>query len=133
MNSAMMMERASIGMAGMGAPSLGTGPMGAPTAMPGVGNMMMVPRCTITMEKATGGMKILCKTDDKMSASMMQNLCAMLMGSACSCCVMMNGMMVCTCNLTMGMCKCEATDDGVCITCTSGDSSCSAMIQACCN
>ena len=35
---------------------------------------------------------------------------------------MMNGMMVCCCNLTMGMCKCEMTEDGVCITCTSGDS-----------
>ena len=34
---------------------------------------------------------------------------------------MMNGMMVCCCNLTMGMCKCEMTKDGVCITCTSGD------------
>ena len=34
---------------------------------------------------------------------------------------MMNGMMVCCCNMTMGMCKCEMTEDGVCITCTSGD------------
>ena len=27
--------------------------------------------------------------------------------------LMMNGMMVCCCNLTMGMCKCEMTKDGV--------------------
>ena len=27
--------------------------------------------------------------------------------------MMMNGMMVCCCNLTMGMCKCEMTDKGV--------------------
>ena len=44
---------------------------------------------------------------------MMQNLCTMLAGGMCSCCCMMNGMMVCCCNLTMGMCKCEMTKDGV--------------------
>ena len=43
----------------------------------------------------------------------MQNLCTMLAGGMCSCCCMMNGMMVCCCNLTMGMCKCEMTKDGV--------------------
>ena len=53
-------------------------------------------------------------------------------GGLCSCCCMMNGMMVCCCNLTMAMCKCEPTDDGVCLTCTSGDPSCCAMIEACC-
>jgi hypothetical protein len=46
--------------------------------------------------------------------------------------MMMNGMMVCTCNLTMGMCKCDMTKDGVTITCTSGDPKCCEMIQACC-
>jgi hypothetical protein len=47
--------------------------------------------------------------------------------------MMMNGMMVCCCNLTMGMCKCEMTKDGVCMTCTSGDAKCCDMIQACCD
>jgi len=51
----------------------------------------------------------------------------------CSCCMMMNGMMICCCNLTMGMCKCEMTKDGVCLTCTSGDAKCCEMIQACCD
>ena len=46
---------------------------------------------------------------------------------------MMNGTMVCCCNLTMGMCKCEMTKDGVCITCMSGDKACCDMIQACCD
>ena len=46
---------------------------------------------------------------------------------------MMNGMMVCCCYLTMGMCKCEMTKDGVCVTCTSGDKACTEMIQACCD
>ena len=58
-------------------------------------------------------MKITCTCDDKMACSMMQNLCTMLAGGMCSCCCMMNGMMVCSCNLTMGMCKCEMTKDGV--------------------
>ena len=96
-------------------------------------NFVMVPRCTIKMEKCTGGMKITCVCDDKMACSMMQNLCTMLAGGMCSCCCMMNGMMVCCCNLTMGMCKCEMTKDGCCITCTSGDTKCCEMIQACCD
>src|SRR5947209_7804239 len=45
----------------------------------------------------------------------------------------MNGMMVCCCNLTMGMCKCEMTGDGCVVTCTSGDPKCCDMIQACCD
>jgi hypothetical protein len=45
---------------------------------------------------------------------------------------MMNGMVVCTCNLTMGMCKCEMTKDGCCVTCTSGDQKCCDTIQGCC-
>ena len=121
MANAMMMDRAGMGMAGMGAQGMGMGTMGAPTTMPGGPGMMMVPRCTIKMEKCTGGMKITCTSDDKMSAGMMQNLCTMLAGGMCSCCMMMNGMMVCCCNLMMGMCKCEMTEDGVTMTCTSGD------------
>ena len=46
---------------------------------------------------------------------------------------MMNGMMVCTCNLTMGLCRCEMTEQGVSLTCTSGDTKCCEMIQACCD
>jgi hypothetical protein len=45
----------------------------------------------------------------------------------------MNGMTVCCYNLTMGMCKCEMTKDGVCVTCQSGDQKCCDMIQACCD
>jgi hypothetical protein len=131
MANALMMDRGAMGMATMGATGVNPG-MGAPAGMTGAVNMMMVPRCKLTMEKCTGGMKITCACDDKMSCSMLQNLCTMLAGGMCTCCVMMNGMVVCYCNLTMGMCKCEMTDDGVCITCTSGDKQCAAMIQACC-
>src|SRR5947209_18622708 len=92
MNNAMMMER--TGMAGMGATGMGAGAMGAPTGMSGGMNMMMVPRCTMKMEKCDGGMKVTCTSDDKMSAGMMQNLCTMLAGGMCSCCMMRNGMMV---------------------------------------
>ena len=52
---------------------------------------------------------------------MVQNLCSMLAGGMCSCYAMMNGLTVCSCNFTMGMCKCEMTDKGICVTCTSGD------------
>src|SRR4051794_2019249 len=118
MTSAMMMERTGMGMPGMGMPGMAAGSIGGTAAMPNAPQMMMVPRCTIKMEKCKGGMKMMCSSEDKMTASMMQNLCTMMAGGMCSCCMMMNGMMVCGCNMTMGMCKCEMTADGVCITCT---------------
>jgi hypothetical protein len=130
MSNAILMERTGMGMTGMG--TMTAGAMGGTATMPTSPQWMMVPRCKITMEKCKGGMKIHCKCDDKMSATMLQNLCTMMAGGMCSCYMMMNGMMVCTCNLTMGMCKCDMTDDGVCISCTSGDADCSSMIQACC-
>src|SRR5687768_9043125 len=98
MTGTMMMERTGMGM-GMGMPGMGA------TSMPGMGttpmapNMMMVPRCKMAMEKMSGGMKITCTCDDAVARGMMQNLCTMLAGSMCSCSCMMNGMMVCNCNL----------------------------------
>src|SRR5438105_15838895 len=110
MTSAMMMERSGMGMAGMGTANAGA--MGTSTMTPGVMNLMMVPRCTMKMEKCPGGMKITCTCDDAMSAGMLQNLCTMMAGGMCSCCMMMNGMMACCCNLIMGMCKCEPPQNG---------------------
>jgi hypothetical protein len=128
MTGTMMMERMGMGMPGLG---MAPGPMGGMGAqmMP---SMMMVPRGTMKMEKCQGGMKITCTCDDKMAASMVQNLCQMLQGGMCSCCLMMNGMMACCCNLMMGLCTCEPTDKGCTLTCTSGDPKCMEMIQACC-
>ena len=128
MMTTIMMERTGMGMPGTGQgmmPTSGTAPM-----MP---NMMMVPRCKMKFEKCTGGMKVTCSTDDKTSCSMMQNLCSMLAGGMCSCYATWNGVAVHYCNFTMGQCKYEMTDKGVCITCTSGDSKCCEMIQACCD
>jgi len=128
----MMMERSALGMPGMGTGGMmGTMP-GQTAGMPGTMGSVMVPRCTMKLEKVSGGMKLVCSSDDKMAVSMMQNLCSMLQGSMCSCCCMMNGMTVCCCNLTMGMCKCDMTKDGVTMTCTSGDPKCAEMIQSCC-
>ena len=132
--STKVMERAGMGMASLSTPAMGPGMMPSTGAMPmptGM-NMMMVPRCTMKMEKCTGGMKITCTCEDKLSAGMLQNLCTMMAGGMCSCCCMMNGMVACCCNLMMGLCKCEPTENGVCVTCTSGDKDCAAMIQACC-
>jgi hypothetical protein len=123
-----MMERTGMGMPGMG---MGMAPMGG-TAAPMMPNMMMVPSCTMKMEKSKGGMQITCTCDDPMACSVMQNLCSMLAGGMCSCCMMLNGMMVCCCNLTMGMCQCEMMDKGVRVTCMTGDAKCAEMIQACC-
>jgi hypothetical protein len=133
MSSTMMMERTGMGMPGMGMPGMGTPTMGTGPGVAPSSNYLMVPRCTIKFEKCQGGMKIVCTCDDPMACSMMQNLCTMLQGGMVSCSMMMNGMMVCCCNLTMGMCKCETTDKGVSITCTSGDAKCGEMIQACCD
>jgi hypothetical protein len=132
MSTAMMMERTGMGMPGVGVPGMGTPTMGTPTGAP-AGSYLMVPRCTLKMEKCQGGMKVTCVCDDKMACSMVQNLCTMLAGGMCSCCVMLNGMTLCCHNYTMGMCKVEMTETGVCVTCTSGDTKCCEMIQASCD
>ncbi len=128
----MMTERAGMGMPGMGVGAAGAPMMGAPAAATAA-SWMMVPRGAIKMARCQGGMKITCACSDAVAAGMVQNLCTMLAGGMCSCFMMMNGMMVCGCNLVMGMCKCEMTKDGVSITCTSGDAKCAEMIQACCD
>ena len=133
MSSTMMMERTGMGMPGMGAAGMGVPTMGGQSMTPGSSGYVMVPRCTIKMEKCSGGMKMTCICDDPMACSMMQNLCTMLAGGMCSCSMVMNGMTVCTCCFTMGLCKCEMTDKGCTITCTSGDQKCCEMIQSCCD
>jgi hypothetical protein len=134
MANAVTMERTGMGMTGVTVPGIGMPAMGTPATMPpGTTNWMMVPRCTFKVERCTGGMKVTCSCDDKMACSMVQNLCTALAGGMCSSCCVLNGMMVCCCNFTMGMCRCEMTKDGVCVTCTSGDQKCCEMIQACCD
>jgi hypothetical protein len=130
--STVMVERTGMGMPGVGVPGLGTPPLGAPTGTPMAANWLMVPRCTLRFEKCQGGLKVHCVCDDKMACSMVQNLCQMLQGGMCSCYVQFNGMTVCMCNFTMGLCKCDLTDSGVVVTCTSGDSKCSEVLQAYC-
>ena len=107
---------------------------GMSSSMPAANmNMMMIPRCTMKMEKCEGGMTMMCMSDDQMAVSMMQNVAKMLCGGMVNCCMMMNGMMIMSCNLTMGMCKTEMTPNGMMITCTSGDANCCKMIQSCCD
>ena len=133
MTSAMMMERTGMGLPGMGMPGMASPQLGSQTGLPSPANWMMVPRCTLKMEKCTGGLRVSCVCDDRMATSMVQNLCSMLSNGMFSCCCMLNGMTVCACNLTMGMCKCEMTEDGVSITCTSGDAKRAEMLQAACD
>jgi hypothetical protein len=127
MSSAMMMERTGLAVPGMAGPAVGAG------VTPAGVNMMMVPRGTFKFEKVSGGVKVTCVCDDKTACGMMQNLCTMLAGGMVSCCCVLNGVVVCCCNFTMGLCKCEMTSSGVCVTCTSGDSKCCEMIQSCCD
>jgi hypothetical protein len=51
-------------MQGMSMPGMGAPMAGPTTAMTGAMNWLMVPRCTLKMEKCTGGMKITCSCDD---------------------------------------------------------------------
>lgn len=136
----MMSGMGSTGMMGM--PNMGMGGMGA-MGMAGMSNMMpassqmggmMIPRCTMKMEKMSGGMKCTMMCDDKTAAEMMKSLCTMMQGGMVSMCCMMNGMTVCTCNMgMMGMCKIDMMDMGCTMTCTSGDAMCMKMIQSCCD
>ena len=129
MSSMMMMERGMMGaMGSMGTP-MSTSGMPVPTGM----GTCMVPCCTMKMEKCPNGIKIHCKCDDEMACAMLQNMCRMMCDGMCSCCCMMNGMVVCQCNMVMCSCECEMTKDGCCITCTSGDKACCQMLQACCD
>jgi hypothetical protein len=133
MASAMMMERTGMGLPGMGTAGLGATALGTPAGLQAGTSWQMVPRCTFKAETVQGGLRITCSCEDKVAATMVQNLCQMLQGGLCSCCATLNGLPVYTCNLTMGLCRCETTKDGVTVTCTSGDAKCAEMIQACCN
>ncbi len=107
--------------------------MPMPSMAPFSTGQMMIPRCTFRLEKCTGGMKIHCCTDDATACAMIQNLCQMLSGGMCTMTCLMNGMTACTCNFAMCMPRCEVTETGCCITCTSGDAACCTMIQGCCD
>lgn len=66
---------------------MGQSPMMMPNQMGmGMMNMMMMPRCSMTMECMDGGMKMMCCSKDEMATAMMQNLCTMMSGSMMSCC-----------------------------------------------
>jgi hypothetical protein len=131
MSSTMMVER--TGTSYPGVPGYATPTPSVPTGMPAASGYLMVPRCTLKFEKCSGGMKVTCSAEDKTAASMMQNLCTMLAGGTCCCYCTWNGVTVQSCCFTMGQCKYEMTEKGICITCTSGDSKCCEMIQACCD
>ncbi|HMF11172.1 MAG TPA: hypothetical protein VKE94_02670, partial [Gemmataceae bacterium] len=107
MTSTMMVERTGMGYPGTGMPGYVAPTPTVPTGMPATAGYLMVPRCTLKFEKCSGGMKVTCSTDDKTACSMMQNLCTMLAGGACSCCCTWNGMTVYCCYFTMGQCKYE--------------------------
>jgi hypothetical protein len=130
MMASMMMERTNVGVSNM--PSYATPAVGSPTNVP-VGNFFMVPRCTYKFEKCTGGIKVYCQCEDQVTAQMVQNLCTMLAGGMCGCYVMCNGVCVCTYNFTFGMCQFEKINNGVCFTCTSGDTNYCNMIQSWCD
>ncbi|MFA5240457.1 MAG: hypothetical protein WC476_12225, partial [Phycisphaerae bacterium] len=113
-----MKEQKMKGMMTMDRNMMGMPNMGMSTQGAAAGSMnMMVPRCMFKMEKCKDGMKIRCIAADEMAAAMMQNLCTMMSGGMVSFQMMMNGMTMMTCNMMMGMCKCEMTTEGVCITC----------------
>lgn len=131
MSSTMMVERTGTALPGTPYPYPQVPQYGTPAATPS--NWLMVPRCTYRFEKCQGGFKMYCVCEDRTACGVVQNLCAALAGGLVSCCVQYNGLTVCTCNFFMGNCRCEATEDGVCITCTSGDPKCSEMLQAYCD
>lgn len=133
MSSTLLMERTGMGVPGLGIPGLGSPTLGAPSGVPVGANYLMVPRCTIKLEKCQGGVKIHCVCEDQLATTTLQNLCSMLQGGMVGCCVMQNGIPVLHCNLTMGLCRYEQTSNGVCISCTSGDQHCCEMIQSCCD
>lgn len=122
--STMMMERST--------PNVGNN-FGSPSATPVPGNVCILPRCELKFEKCDGGIKISCCCTDDVACGALQNLCKMLQGGVCNCSCIWNGQTIFQCNLCCGHTKCEMTQNGCCITCTSGDQNCCAMLQACCD
>jgi hypothetical protein len=136
MSSAMMVERTGMGVPGMGIPGYPTGSYQTgygtmPFTQPSV-NYFSVPRCTYKLEKTSDGFKVQCICDDTTACSVVQNLCSALAGGMVCCNVTYNGMTVCSYYCTMGYCRWEPTDKGVCFWCTSGDSKCCSTLQSWC-
>lgn len=127
MSTSMLLDRSQFSAMPTGA--LTTQPAGTPAGT----NWCVLPRCELRFEKCDGGLKIHCQCDDEVACGALQNLCRMMCDGLCSCSCTCNGLQVCQVNLTMGICKCEYTAKGVCITCISGDERCCAMLQACCD
>jgi hypothetical protein len=121
MSNAVLMERSSLAS------------LPNPAGMPGTGaNFCVLPRCEMKFSKCKGGIKIECRCEDELACATLQNLCKMLAGGLCGCCVTCNGVCICQCNFAVGTCKCEMTKEGCCVTCTSGDEKCCEMLEACC-
>jgi hypothetical protein len=133
MSSSALLERGSSAVAPFSGSVPGIQAGSIPAGSPATANWCVLPRCTIEFEKTASGCKIHCRCDDEVARGTLQNLCRMLADGLCSCCCTLNGIPCCQCNFTVGICKCEYTKDGCCISCTSGDKACAAMIQACCN
>jgi len=130
MSTTMLYER--TGTSAFASPGPGIGAAAFPQTTPGA-NWCVLPRCNVRVEKCKGGLKLWCSCDDEVAAGTLQNLCKMLADGLCSVCCTRSGITVCQCSLSCGICKCEFTKDGVCITCLSGDKTCCDLIQACCD
>lgn len=133
MSTSLLLERSSVAAAPVGGTYPAFHPGIAATGAQAAANWCVLPRCRVEFDKCKGGLKIQCCCEEEVACGTLQNLCRMLADGLCSCCVTCNGLTVFQCNLTMGICKCEYTKDGVAITCTSGDKSCCEMLQACCD
>lgn len=133
MASSQLLERGSSAVAPFSSSLQGMQPGSLPAGSPASANWCVLPRCTVEFEKTSTGCKINCRCDDEVARGTLQNLCRMLSDGLCSISCCSNGICCCQCNLTQGICKCEFTKDGCCISCSSGDKACCAMIQACCN
>lgn len=132
MAASALLERSSVAATPFGSPSTGYQTSPIPAGSPAQANWCIVPRCNLKFEKTKEGCKIFCRCEDDVATGTLQNLCRMLSDGLCSCICTWNGITTCQCNFNVGITKCEYTKDGCCISCTSGDKACCAIIQSCC-
>jgi len=91
--------------------------------------VVMVPRCEVSVEFCNTGIRVYCVCEDDISTSNLIALTRMTAGGMCSICCMMNGMVLLQANFPLCNCSFEYIDHGVVFVLLAIDSAVMALLQ----